>query len=258
MDIMLNEEKRKLRLHLGVGEKYMEDYWNVDFPEGEHTVMKPRVDEYADIRTMTRPLGSMEEIRSHHLFEHFSRAEALKLLVRWRSWLKPGGMLVIETPDFATSASFFSSAFSLRRRFQISRHIYGSQEAGWADHKDYWDKRKFAFVLAKLGFRDIMFRRYWNGFSRHAHKLPRIGKLLERMPEALYVYHLNVMGNFLPESFYKKYGSNKMPNILVRAIKDGSAKLDGETVAREILSMYLVGKEDDRLLNVWLKNYREF
>lgn len=250
--------ERPLKLHLGCGEKYLEGYWNIDFPEGEHTVMMPRVDQYADVRTLTYPENSVDEVRSHHLFEHFSRAEALKLLVRWRSWLKPGGLLVVETPDFTTSAQFFLASFSLKRKFQLARHIFGSQEAGWAEHKDYWDKGKFSFVFKKLGFTRIKFHRYWTGLSRHAEKIPKVGKALGRTPEMIRVPTLNVVGHLLPESFYKKYGSNKMPNILVRAVKDGSAKLDEAAVVREILSMYLVGREDNRLLDVWLKNYKEF
>src|SRR5580700_4427652 len=42
----------KAKLHLGAGEKYFEGYWNIDFPQGHHSVMSPRVDEYADIRML--------------------------------------------------------------------------------------------------------------------------------------------------------------------------------------------------------------
>lgn len=246
------------KLHLGCGEKYLEGYVNIDFPNSEHSVMTPRVDQYADIRTLSYPENSIDEVRSHHLFEHFSRAEALKLLVRWRSWLKPGGRLVIETPDFATSAAFFLRSRSTQRKFQLSRHIYGSQEAGWATHKDNWDKRKFLFVLKKMGFKNIKIRNYNNGLTRHAEKIPRVGKMITRIPESIYLPLFNITGNLLPESFYEKYGSNKMPNILAVAQKDDNHKFDAMKPVTEILSLSLTGKEGENLLSVWIEDYKKF
>ncbi len=90
-----------LKLHLGCGEEYLDGYVNIDYPASEHSVMRVKADRYADIRTLTYPDNSVDEIRMHHMFEHFERGEALQLLLRWRRWLKPGGILLIETPDFA-------------------------------------------------------------------------------------------------------------------------------------------------------------
>jgi len=62
----------------------------------------------------------------------------------------------------------------------------------------------------------------------------------------------------LPERFYQKYGGNKLPNILVAAKKNGSIELDDEAVAREILSLSLVGKEGQEMLDVWMNDYKKF
>ncbi len=78
------KENNVLKLHLGCGEKYLEGYVNIDFPQSEHSVLTPKVDMYHDIRTLQYPDNSVDEIQSHHLFEHFSRTDALKLLFRWR------------------------------------------------------------------------------------------------------------------------------------------------------------------------------
>lgn len=69
--------------------------------------MKPKADVFADIRQLEYPENSISEIRSHHLFEHFSRAEAIDLLLKWRKWLKPNGILRIETPDFYRCCRWF-------------------------------------------------------------------------------------------------------------------------------------------------------
>jgi len=96
-----------MKLHLGCGGKYLEGYVNIDFPSNEKTIAKVKADLYQDIRELEYKDGSIEEIRSHHLFEHFSRVEALKLLLKWQRWLKIEGKLIIETPDFFGALCFF-------------------------------------------------------------------------------------------------------------------------------------------------------
>jgi predicted SAM-dependent methyltransferase len=253
---MINDEP--LKLHLGCGEKYLEGYVNIDFPDAEQRVIKTRADIFSSMKDLSYPENSVDEIRSHHLFEHFSRAEALKLLVRWRTWLKPNGLLIIETPDFSMSASFFLLAHSRRRKYQLSRHMLGSEEAGWATHKDFWDKEKFSYVFKQLGFKDIKVVSYWNGLAKHAEKIPKIGKKIVMLPAWMYVPLFNIIGNLLPESFYKKHGSHKMPNVLARGNKDMDLPFDEEYVVRNILSLYLAGREGDQMLDVWMEDYRKF
>ncbi|MCX6800174.1 MAG: methyltransferase domain-containing protein [Candidatus Falkowbacteria bacterium] len=89
-----------MKLHLGCGGTYLDGYINVDFPTSDKTIMNVKADIYQDIRTLNYPENSIDEIRNHHVFEHFNRVDALKVLLQWRGWLKPGGKLVIETPDF--------------------------------------------------------------------------------------------------------------------------------------------------------------
>lgn len=119
-----------VKLHLGCGEKYLEGYINIDYPPSEHTVMTVKADIYQDIRTLEYNDNSVDEIRNHHLFEHFPRAEALKLLADWRRWLKPGGKLLIETPDFEESARAYIWVPTRKRRMELGRHIFGRLHEG--------------------------------------------------------------------------------------------------------------------------------
>lgn len=227
----------KVRLHLGCGEKYLPGYINIDYPADQHTVMQVKADRYADLRTLSYPDNSVDEIRSHHVFEHFNRAEALKILARWRRWLKPGGVLFIETPDFEASAAKFLMA-GQKSQFELGRHIFGSQEAKWADHLDFWYAGKFRYVLSRFGFRKINIRRFQNVISQRFRQFRFI---------------LDIAGNLVPRQFFKKYGGHTLPNIEVRAIK-GDRTIDERAATQEILSQYLVGRENEHLLNVWMKN----
>ncbi|MFO7733951.1 MAG: methyltransferase domain-containing protein, partial [Candidatus Aminicenantes bacterium] len=90
-----------LRLHLGCGEVFLRNYVNIDFPPSSHTVQHKAVaDVFADLKDLSFPAFSVDEVRLHHVFEHFDRPTSLALLCTWQQWLKIGGVLIIETPDF--------------------------------------------------------------------------------------------------------------------------------------------------------------
>jgi predicted SAM-dependent methyltransferase len=158
-------DPRSLRLHLGCGESYLEGYVNIDFPPSEHTVQtRSRADQNADITTLSYPPGSAAEIRLHHVFEHFDRPTALRLLVDWRLWLVPGGLLTIETPDFERCAREFGRRMRWSRRGVLLRHIFGSHEAAWAVHFDGWYEDRYRRTLGALAYRDLKFERgSWKG-----------------------------------------------------------------------------------------------
>lgn len=148
-----------MKLHLGCGMRYLEDYINIDYPAAEHTVQSNiKADVYADLTELSYPFSSIDEIRLHHVFEHFSRPVALALLCKWRDWLKPGGLLRIETPDsMACFISMVNPFISFDNKQQVMRHLFGSHEAKWAVHWDGWYKEKFTITLNTLGFENLRY-----------------------------------------------------------------------------------------------------
>lgn len=154
-----------LRLHLGCGAVYLDGYRNIDLPPEEHGLSAPtEPDEYADITRLQYPDASVREIRLHHVFEHFDRPTALRLLIDWYEWLEPAGLLLIETPDFEAAARRFLRPWRRSKRPTAARHIFGSHEAPWAVHLDGWYERKFRDVLGALGFEvTAVNRASWRG-----------------------------------------------------------------------------------------------
>jgi len=154
-----------VKLHLGCGEQYLAGYVNIDFPSDHHTAQKKAVaDIFGDLTALDYPDGSIEEIRSHHVFEHFDRPAALALLTRFCHWLPLGGRLVIETPDVLGSfAQVLDPALAFEHKQAVMRHIFGSHEASWAMHYDGWYGEKFTRVLSAFGFdtavRDMVWER---------------------------------------------------------------------------------------------------
>ena len=67
----------------------MDGYVNIDYPPDDKTIMNVKADVYQDVNTLEYADSSVDEVRSHHLLEHFNRVDALKMLAKWRRWLKP-------------------------------------------------------------------------------------------------------------------------------------------------------------------------
>jgi predicted SAM-dependent methyltransferase len=144
-----------MKLHLGCGQKYFDGYLNIDYPLTEHSVQKTSVaDEFANLFELNYSQGTIDEVRLHHVFEHFSRAQACALLASWNSWLKDGGILHIEVPDFKRTAQAALSSFSTSsKKFVALRHIFGSQEAHWAVHYEGYSKFLLEKLLKAFGFK---------------------------------------------------------------------------------------------------------
>lgn len=228
---------KEIKLHLGCQEKYLDGYVNIDLPPSEHTVEKVKADKYADVRDLKYEPASVDEIRSHHLLEHFSRQEALMLLARWHKWLKLDGLLVVETPDFEESVKKFLNS-KPEDQFVYGRHIYGSEEAAWATHKDYWSENKFRYVLSRLGFADFRFDKFRNSIEQ---KVPIVGKI--RFP-----------GKEKLIQTLKSVGLNNLPNIICSA-KKTQTDINYRQVIKEILEKSLVGAEvKSNILDVWLSD----
>lgn len=158
-----------MKLHLGCGQIYLKGYINIDYPPAFQTVQtKIKADLYKDITKLNYKNGSIDEVRLHHVFEHFTRPVALALLCKWRDWLKVGGFLRIETPDALSSFKIIDSPFySYPDKQQVLRHLYGSHEASWAIHSDGWYRDKFEYTLKELGFNKLKFRKNGRGFIRN-------------------------------------------------------------------------------------------
>lgn len=151
---MLLSTNNPLRLHLGCGENHFNGYVNIDFPPSEHTVQTTSgADAFANITELQFPSCTVDEVRSHHVFEHFTRQETLAMLCAWHTWLKVDGLLVIETPDFeAAIHQLTSNEYDYETKQAIMRHVFGSHEARWAIHCDGWYREKYERILTQLGY----------------------------------------------------------------------------------------------------------
>ncbi len=143
-----------MKLHLGCGERYLDGYTNIDYPKSEHSVQQnTKVDRYADISQLAFPTGTIEEVRLHHVFEHFSRPVATAFIATWSQWLRSEGKLRIEVPDLQMMSKILTNTrIPLKERRVAERHLFGSHEAHWAVHWCGYDEDMFRDLLNRFGF----------------------------------------------------------------------------------------------------------
>ena len=89
-----------IKLNLGSGAMSLRGYVNVDV--ASRGQCKPDV--VCDIRTMeVIESNCADEVMAIHVIEHFWRWEVVDVLREWVRVLKPGGRLVLETPNLLTA-----------------------------------------------------------------------------------------------------------------------------------------------------------
>jgi len=99
-------------VHLGCGSKYFEGWLNVDFypleQDNTHRGNKIEPDLWADLR---RPEIFLEKecaslVFSSHVLEHLYCHEGVAFLSDYFNYIKPGGYMIIETPDLDRVCAF--------------------------------------------------------------------------------------------------------------------------------------------------------
>ena len=207
------------KLHLGCGERYLEGYINIDFAQSEHTVMKSSADQYSNILDLRYTDNSVDEVRLHHVFEHFPRPIACALFSSWFCWLKVGRILHIEVPDLQkTVLNMLKPFVSIKQHFVSERHIFGSHEASWAVHYEGYTPRGLRYMFKQYGFKIVKEKK--NKWQR--------------------TYNFELIA--------------RKSNILLT--KDDLFKITKEYLSNFLVGK-AISYSEERLLNVWLEIYKK-
>lgn len=147
-----------VKLHLGCGGMRWHDFINVDlYPSDPGVEDSSRdgciADAYQDIRALGVQGGSVDEIFSAHVIEHFPRWEAIDVLRHWHDVLRPGGQLVIETPDFRKCVLWLLHPKRAKRELARSQ-FYGNQwdRIDYETHRYVWTLAEMQQTLRDCGF----------------------------------------------------------------------------------------------------------
>ena len=136
----------QIKLNLGCGIVYMPGYINID-----------RFDSIADIIGDVDELpfksNSVDRVEALQLIEHFDYIHSKYVLSEWFMVLKPGGRLILETPDLDKSFKKFRSADRKIQKTTL-QWIYGIDKQGM-QHKTGFTFKLLKELLEEIGFEEI-------------------------------------------------------------------------------------------------------
>lgn len=142
-----------MNLHLGCGNVILPDFVNIDIRKLDG------VDLADDISTLnTIEENSADLIYCCHVLEHFGRHVYKKVLNRWFSILKSGGILRLSVPDFESICYHYQKHQDLDVLLGL---LYGGQQYDKNYHMMCWDFTSISRDLESIGFVNIS-RYNWN------------------------------------------------------------------------------------------------
>jgi SAM-dependent methyltransferase len=138
-------EADTLRLNLGCGHIPLDGFINVDMRE------LPGVDVIAEAGDLPFEPGTVREIASAHLVEHFTQEELRRrLLPHWRRLLKPGGILRAVTPDGeAMLAGLAQGTYTFENFRDV---LFGGQDYDGDFHMNLFTPETFRRMVEEAGF----------------------------------------------------------------------------------------------------------
>jgi len=136
-----------MKLNIGCGKIYKEGFINID--AYDTTV----ADKIMPANNLKFPSNSVDKIESLQLIEHLGLFNAIYALSEWFRVLKPGGDLLIETPNLEKSFKKFING-DLETRKNVLTWIYGVESEGML-HKFCFPEELLEDQLKKIGFVDL-------------------------------------------------------------------------------------------------------
>lgn len=157
-----SQSAQPLQLHLGCGKRFIPGFVHIDLAVFDHIDYTHRIDQLPMIET-----HSVDLIYACHAFEYFDRVEAVTVLQEWGRVLKPGGILRLAVPDFASLVEVYQTYGELGRvigplfgRWPIP----GTTETVY--HKTVYDFHDLQMLLTTNGFEKV--QRYDARKTSHA------------------------------------------------------------------------------------------
>jgi len=141
-------EKTKLkRLYLGCGNKYIENFVNIDI------MKESKADIIADVKFLKEfDINSIDLIYSCHMIEHISRHEYKNVLKRWYDIIKKGGKIRLALPDLFALSKYYIENGNID---DVRGCMFGGQKNKYDYHYFGHDFNSLKKDLENIGFTNI-------------------------------------------------------------------------------------------------------
>lgn len=136
-----------MRVELASGDRPWEGYLHCDERLLESTDLACRVE------TLPFADSSVEALLASHIIEHFSYREIDRVLAEWYRVLRPGGGILIITPNFAYVAHGYVEGWM---EYTESRNrMFGGQDYLGNYHYTMFDSPALGACLEEAGFKNV-------------------------------------------------------------------------------------------------------
>lgn len=147
-----------INIYFGSGYEHPEDYITVD--------LNPSCSDAYVIADCTQPFpgvpdNSVDEILTLHTIEHVGHRRLVPMLIEWRRMLKPGGRIVLETPNLAACLEKFCAirhnSGEIKGDFgdgSVYETLYGGQKDLGSFHISCLTMWQLMCILKAAGFAD--------------------------------------------------------------------------------------------------------
>ena len=135
-----------MKLHLGYGNLYLDDYINVDRYSG---IADLKVD-ITDLSVINN--NKVSEIYMSHVLEHFKRSEVLNFLSECNRVLKIGGILRVSVPDFDQVVKVYNKNKNIA---EVVGLLNGGQKNDYDIHFLNYNFEILKETLEFIGFHEI-------------------------------------------------------------------------------------------------------
>lgn len=144
----LPQPQHQLRIYIGSGHARIPGFQRFDIDP------KTAPDILGDVARITEkvPAGTVDELKAHHILEHFFIAQAFGVMREWWAVLKPGGRLEIAVPDCGYAARAY--AMQAIDHNQFVKILAGADQMAneWMVHKNFFTTERLERLLFITGF----------------------------------------------------------------------------------------------------------
>ena len=140
--------KRLKKLNFGSGADKREGYLNVDIDPGAEPDLLITNNDYSMI-----PKNHYNEILANDILEHIKRTEAFSVLLEWAAYLRPGGMLLMQTTSVIDIAASMNKGDTFSNHQLWLHMLFGTQAREGDYHTNSFTKTTLKVFLTAAGFK---------------------------------------------------------------------------------------------------------
>jgi len=138
----------EIKLNLGCGNDVLPGWVNID-------AYNDAADVKADVRKLPYPDNSVDIILASHVIEHFHFQDGFAVLLEWYRALRPGGKLIVETPDFLATCKSFAEG-SEGWRVDLYGQFFAQPWIPGQAHYFLYTETQLGGTLRQCGYRDVV------------------------------------------------------------------------------------------------------